>query len=95
MAVNVQIDCIRKSGAQPPNSRVTHVGGPNPNGSGRWLLTEQDAIAGMDRGDWSFHINSAGRTVRVTANTGPAGRYLTTSPDNHQHDSLIDLPECG
>ena len=96
MAVNVQIDCIRKPDRQNPHRRITHVGGPNPNGAGRWFLTEEDAIAGMDRGDWSFYVSAGGRTVRVIVRQNSLGhRFLTTVPDDSHLDNLLSLPECS
>lgn len=96
MAVDVRIDCIRKPDRMNPHRHITHVGGPNPNGSGRWFLTEEDAIAGMDRGDWSFYVHAGGRTVRVMVQKSAQGhRYLKTVDDQYRPDNLLALPECS
>jgi hypothetical protein len=31
-----QIDCINKPDRLSPHEHITHVGGPNPDGTGRW-----------------------------------------------------------
>lgn len=94
MAIQVRVMCINKPDRYDPYRHITHIGGINPDG-GRWRLTEEEAIAGIRRGDWNFYVQAGGRTVWVTIERGPSGReYLKTEPDAYRPDNLLSLPEC-
>ena len=93
MAENHQIRCINKSDRQNAHERIRNVGGLNPNGSA-WKLTEADAIAGIERGEWNFYVSVAGRTVGVIVATHSGRKYLKTQADDFRPDNLLSLPEC-
>ena len=76
-----------------PHLRISNVGGVNPNGT-RWKLSEDVAIAGIERGEWSFYVSRGGSTVRVVIATRFGHKYLKTEPDGEQPDNLLSLPEC-
>jgi hypothetical protein len=89
-----RIECIRKSDRFNPWERITHVGGVNPDGA-RWLLTQQDAIAGIKSEKWTFFVRAGVREVDVIDKTSRFGhKYLTTEADGEQPDNLLSLPEC-
>lgn len=89
-----RIDCIRKTDRYNPWERITHVGGENPDRS-RWLLSQQQAIDGIESGKWSFCVRAGGREVAVIVKTSRFGhKYLTTEADGEQPDNLLSLPEC-
>jgi hypothetical protein len=89
-----RIECVKKSDRYNPWERITHVGGVNANGT-RWLLTQSDAIAGVETGKWSFFVHAGGREVDVIVKTSRFGhKYLTTEADGEQPDNLLSLPEC-
>ncbi len=88
----IQIQCINKSDRYNPHERITHVGGIQ-NGD-RWRLTEDEAIAGIESGKWSFYVTQAGRTVDVIVATRLGRKYLKTVADGEQPDNLLSLPEC-
>ncbi|HYK94355.1 MAG TPA: DUF3892 domain-containing protein [Candidatus Dormibacteraeota bacterium] len=95
MADPVRIECINKTNRTDSHERISHVGGRNPNGT-RWKLTEAEAIAGIDDGRWSFHVEQpAGRKVGVVIATRLGRKYLKTTADGERPDNLLALPECA
>jgi hypothetical protein len=93
MADLIQIQCIQKSDRQNPHERILSIGGFH-NGQ-LWKLTQEQAIAGIDSGKWSFYVSVAGRTVAVVVAVSRFGnRYLKTEADGEQPNNLLSLPEC-
>ena len=95
MATAVQVTCINKPVRYDPHRHITHIGGTNADGK-KWRLTEEEAIAGIRRGDWNFYVHAGGRSVWVVIERGPSGReYLKTENDGYRPDNLLSLPECA
>jgi hypothetical protein len=89
-----EVLCINKSDRMNPHERITHIGGRNGDGAA-WKLTQQDAIAGIESGKWSFCVSRGGRTVNVIMSSSKYGhKYLKTENDGEQPDNLLSLPEC-
>ena len=92
--MTIEIKCINKSDRHDPHERILFVGGINPNGT-RWHLSQIDAIAGIERGEWTFHVQSGLRRVAViVAESRFGNKYLKTEADGEQPNNLLSLPEC-
>jgi hypothetical protein len=96
VVLEVEIDCISRADERDPERYISHVGGPKPGGSGRWLISELDAIVGIDRGNWDFYVNMAGHVLAVVIERSPGGgRFLKTVGDGQRPDALLALPTCS
>ena len=93
MADYIQISCIRPDGVDQ-DYRIDEVGGVNPDG-GRWRISIDRAIEGMDCGRWKFFTRVNGRRADVIKRKSTAGRwYLTTVADGYVTNNLSSLPRC-
>lgn len=92
MAQDLEIQCINKSDRTNPHERITHVGGIH-NGA-RWKLTEDDAIAGIESRQMSFHVKQGVHRVEVIVATRLGRKYLKTVADGETPNNLLSLPEC-
>jgi len=94
VAVKYQILCVKKSDRFNPHERITHVGGRNAGGAS-WLITQQDAIQGIENGKWQFYVIRGYDSVDVVVATSRYGyKYLKTVADGEQPNNLLSLPEC-
>ena len=94
MASIHQILCVKKSDRQNPHERITHIGGKNGDGKS-WLLTQAEAITGIENGKWEFYVSNGGNTANVIVSTSRFGnKYLKTVNDGEQPNNLLSLPEC-
>jgi len=57
-------------------------------------MTEDQAIAVIKAGEYTFYVEAAGRRVGVTVARHDGHEYLNTEADGVRQDNLLSLPEC-
>ncbi|MGA3287505.1 MAG: DUF3892 domain-containing protein [Bacteroidota bacterium] len=89
----LRVYCINKREHYNPHERITHIGGFNANET-RWKLTENNAIAGIKNGTYSFYVSINGKSVNVIIAIHNGREYLKTEADGYEPNNLLSLPEC-
>lgn len=92
-AQQVEIKCINRTTRTDPHERISYVGGINPDG-GRWKLSLDQAIAGVETGQWAFWTTGGGKSVWVVIATHNGHKYLKTEADGIHPNNLLALPDC-
>jgi hypothetical protein len=89
------IHCVIRSDLLNHDRRLRGIGGVNPDGA-HWRISEPEAIAAIEAGRWSFHVDRNGQAQPVIVAVSRYGsKYLKSPGDRLQPDSLLALPDCG
>ncbi len=60
-----KIDCVNKPNRNSPHEHITHVGGPKPDGSGRWKDTVPAVVKFIEAGTHRFYTSEGGASAWV------------------------------
>jgi hypothetical protein len=91
-----RIDCVNKPDRSSPHEHITHVGGPKPDGSGRWKDTVPNVARSIEQKVHRFYTSEAGASAWVGVRVSAAGnKYIQTQADGVWKDNLLALKECG
>jgi len=91
-----RIDCVNKPKRNSPHERITHVGGPKPDGTGRWRGQVANIIRFIENKEHRFYTKEGNASAWVGVRLSAAGnRFLQTYADGIWKDNLLALPECG
>ncbi len=91
-----RIDCVNKPNRNSPHEHITHVGGPNPNGVGRWKEPVATVVRLIESKTHRFYTSEGGVSAFVMVRTSAAGnKYLQTYADGVWKDNLLALKECA
>ena len=94
MSIALEIQCIRKTNRFEAHDRIHSVGGTAPDGA-QWRLSQQEAVAAIDKSTHCFWIRDIGGSLDVITATSRWGfRYIKTTADDVQPDRLLELPNC-
>jgi hypothetical protein len=90
---SIRIDCVARAGRRPPDDRILAVGGVGPDGA-RWRLTEDEAIAALERGHRFYLERPKGHRVDVILVPGFGRKHIRTEADRRGPGLLLELPDC-
>lgn len=91
-----RIDCVNKPDRNSPHEHITHVGGPNPNGAGRWKESVPSVVRMIEQKMHRFYTDEAGAKAWVGIRTSAAGnKFLQTYADGIWKDNLLALKGCS
>lgn len=91
-----RIDCVDKPNRNSPYEHITDVGGPNPDGAGRWKDTVPNVVRFIENETHRFYTKEGNASVWVGVRTSAAGnKFLQTYTDGIWKDNLLALNECS
>ena len=94
MAARYEITCINSDGSDA-DRRIHAIGGASSGeGGGRWKMSLDDAIAGIESGKWLFWTRGGGEPVNVVVAHRNGRKYLKTENDGQEPNNLLILREC-
>jgi len=92
MSRTIQIQFVSKSANGNAREDISYIGGIDPAGA-KWRLSEPDAIAGIESGDWRFYVRIDGHAVWLNIARNPDGKkYLNAETLAAIPDPLLSLP---
>ena len=94
MAYRLQVSCIVPSNGTGSNLYLEAVGGETKDGSW-WLVSQQEAIKGIEHARWSFYVaddDGVERELVIAQTEGK--RYLKVEGDGEIPEQLLSLKGC-
>jgi hypothetical protein len=64
-----RIDCVNKPHRNSPHEHITHVGGQNPNGVGRWEDTVPNVVRFIETNQHRFYTREGNASAWVGVRT--------------------------
>jgi hypothetical protein len=93
--IDYRIDSVHKPDRNSRHEHITHVGGPKPDGSGRWKDATATIVQLIENGHHRFYTKEGNASAWVGVRTSSAGnKFLQTHADGVWKDNLLALPEC-
>lgn len=93
--MTIQVDCINKEPRYNSHEAIDHLGGPQPNGNGRWRMTRLEVVQWIEQGHNFFTKDKYGNIAYLQVKTSLAGnKYVETKPDGRPGNNLLNLTEC-
>jgi hypothetical protein len=84
---------ITRSDRLNHDRRIRRIGGFNRDGT-RWQINEEQAIAAIEAGRWSFYVEVEHRELPLIVTLSKYGvKYLKTPADGLHPERLLALPE--
>jgi uncharacterized protein DUF3892 len=91
-----RVACVNKPDRNSPHERITHVGGPKPDGTGSWKDTVANVVGFIENNQHRFYTKEGNASAWVAVRTSAAGnKFLQTYADGIWKDNLLALPECA
>lgn len=92
MPANYVISCIVRTDRLNHDRRIRSIGGVNRDGA-RWQIREEEAIAAIEEGRWSFYVEGDDVAVPIVVAVSKYGsKYIKGALDALHPDSLLALP---
>ena len=90
-----RIDCINKPDRDSRHDRITHAGGPSPDGAGRWKDTVPNIVRFIEGNEHRFYTGEGNGRTWVGVQTSAAGnKYIQTHANGEWNDNLLAQREC-
>lgn len=92
--VKLEVTHILETESEQAYNSIAAIGGAMPDGA-RWLVSQADAVDGMENGRWAFYVRGrGGRKISLIIATARDGtRYLKGAKDPVDPVTLLLLPK--
>lgn len=92
--IRFRVFYVKKISQGPMKGDITHIGGINEAGE-NWNISVNEAIEGINSGNWEFYIVEKLEEVQVSSCTvNDSETFLSTIGQGYLHNLLEELPEC-
>jgi Protein of unknown function (DUF3892) len=84
MPAKHQVSCINRHHHGEVHERIQNIGGVST--EGRWKLSENEAIQGIESGSWAFFVSVGGRSVDIIV-----ASHSSLQACGHRRTSVLQL----